>query len=72
MDGNPVRYAVENVDEFRLWSVGKDGVDDGGVAPVNNSGPLYGIDMVWPMPATAEQVRKKREELERERAAGIP
>lgn len=49
MDGQPLRYARTAEGFFRLWSVGLDGVDDGGVARKKDSGSdEKGLDWVWP------------------------
>jgi hypothetical protein len=52
-DGQPLRYRAAAAGGFTLYSVGEDGVDDGG-NPTNRqpaSGSLYwqdGKDWVWP------------------------
>jgi hypothetical protein len=60
-DGAGLRYRSEPEGTFLLYSVGEDGVDDGGDAsPATKSesfGWQQGRDLVWPQPATAEQVR---------------
>jgi len=74
-DGKAVRYAPEVGHDFRLWAVGRDGIDGidgGGVSVATNKSPMFDQDMIWPMPATADEVGKKREALERERAAAMP
>lgn len=55
MDGKPLRYKAEGAEDYVLYSVGKDGVDDGGNAgsPTTPSGkalPDFAdrIDIVWP------------------------
>ena len=61
-DGNPLRYRVNPNGAFLLYSVGKDGIDDGGdptAAPGSTSTQLQrGRDWVWPQPATAEEIQK--------------
>jgi hypothetical protein len=58
MDGEPLRYRREE-GGFLLYSVGEDGVDDGGDArPVDERtlapGLVTGRDMVWPVATSAE------------------
>jgi hypothetical protein len=59
MDGKPLRYKAGNDGLFLLYSVGLDGVDDGGKGwPKNGKKNLAPSlwdgfhDMVWPQPAT--------------------
>ena len=71
MDGQPLRYRLHDDGTFLLYSVGEDGVDDGG-NPNRAEGdrwvsPLYGRDEVWPMPASAEEI-KQAEEAARKRS----
>lgn len=63
-DGKTVRYVPEAGDEFRLWAVGRDGIDGGGVSVATNKTPMFDQDMIWPMPATAEDEERKRKALE--------
>jgi hypothetical protein len=69
MDGQPLRYRLTEDGHFVLYSVGLDGVDDGGVlaasAPDPRSRRLAAMgmaatgpsgDIVWPPPATAAEV----------------
>jgi hypothetical protein len=60
VDGKPLRYRAVGADSFVLYSIGKDGLDDGGDAtnPNKNSAPLWqnGRDWVWPQPASAEEI----------------
>ena len=57
MDGQPLRYRVNADGSFTLYSVGLDGVDDGGsTQPPQKGYQSYirgwdGRDMVWPVPA---------------------
>lgn len=49
MDGQPLRYRRTPEGFFQLWSAGLDGVDNGGVAKLKDSGPdETGLDWVWP------------------------
>ena len=71
MDGNPLRYHVTADGQFTLYSVGLDGVDNGGtMKPVPTTGttrPIRGgiiglfgaqdTDLVWPRPATDAQIK---------------
>jgi hypothetical protein len=60
VDGQPLRYRPATDGTFLLYSIGADGVDDGG-NPVNAGAgkSLYwqsGRDWVWPQPATPEEI----------------
>jgi hypothetical protein len=60
MDGHALRYRLNPDGTYLLYSVGDDGVDNGGdPTPEKGKGPGYfnGRDMVWPRPATAEEMR---------------
>ena len=63
-DGKPIRYEQETKSTYRLWSVGKDGIDGGGFSVSTNANPLWDQDMIWPKPATPEDVARMRAELE--------
>lgn len=72
MDAQPLRYRLSNTNSFLLYSVGLDGVDDGG--DVNPKEPASRNffwtqckDYVWPQPATAEQLREFNSQLEQKR-----
>lgn len=61
-DGQPLRYRPGEGGRYLLYSIGKDGHDDGGdpVPPDKTTRSLqlyYGRDWVWPMPATAEEIQ---------------
>jgi hypothetical protein len=61
IDGQPLRYRDHADGSFLLYSVNDDGKDDGGdplpTSPVSlNYYFGNGRDMVWPMPATAEEI----------------
>jgi len=59
MDGKTLRYRVNPDTSFVLYSVNENGKDDGGDAtPENPQSRNFseGRDMVWPMPATADEV----------------
>ena len=74
MDGKPLRYGLKPDGTFLLYSVGEDGVDNGGdPTPVQN--PDSGFrssqsnhwwlarDAVWPMPASPEEIRAYEDSL---------
>jgi hypothetical protein len=71
MDGQPLRYRLKADGTFLLYSVGDNGVDDGGnPSPPKNirSSNFYWqnnlvLDWVWPQPATPEEVRNYYEHL---------
>jgi len=60
MDGQPLRYKLKTDGSFLLYSVGENGVDDGGdPAPMegdNFRNLLRDRDIVWPVPATREEI----------------
>jgi len=64
-DGRPLKYRSNPDETFLLYSVGEDGIDDGGDAtPVKtplsgnpNGNWLTGRDWVWPQPATAAEIQ---------------
>ena len=64
VDGQPLRYRCNADGTFLLYSVGSDGVDDGGDPTMPKSaGSTYWLnldarDWVWPQPATAAEVEK--------------
>ncbi len=74
MDGQPLRYRLTGDGHFVLYSVGLDGVDNGGrIQPPALHGRPYdpfggefgfrqGADLVWPRPAAAEEAQKLFEE----------
>ncbi|HKI70873.1 MAG TPA: hypothetical protein VKA81_00725, partial [Verrucomicrobiae bacterium] len=60
MDGRELRYRPNADSGFLLYSVNEDGQDDDGDAtmPKDRQGRpnlINGRDMVWPMPATAQE-----------------
>jgi len=61
IDGKPLRYRLRAEGGFLLYSVNEDGTDDGGdprpTSPASQNYSLgNGRDMVWPMPATSEEI----------------
>jgi hypothetical protein len=62
MDGQPLRYRLKEDGSFLLYSIGDDGHDDGGDASSTQNYLSFtwqrGRDLVWPQPATAEEVQK--------------
>jgi hypothetical protein len=60
MDGKPLRYRLNADGTFALYSVGEDGIDNGGDSnPPLSSGQVRmwsGRDEVWPVPATKEDI----------------
>ena len=66
IDGLPLRYRLQADGSFLLYSVNEDGKDDGGdPRPTSPASQNYsfgnGRDMVWPMPATADEVAEAQE-----------
>lgn len=67
MDGKPMKYRFNTDGTWLLYSVGNDGRDDGGdpsPAKPDQTYPLIwrGKDVVWPSPATPEEVEAYRKE----------
>ncbi len=61
MDGTPIKYHRDSSLEFTLYSVGDDGMDDGGdwrltVSKGTWHGRWYRKDVVWPKPALPEEL----------------
>jgi len=70
MDGKTLRYRPKDEGGFLLYSVGEDGQDNGGeptiLEPATgfNRAPWWkGRDAVWPMPATAEEIKEYEDRL---------
>ena len=62
-DGQTLRYRVDEQGRFLLYSVGEDGIDQGGDATPMEGSPYQasfwrGHDLVWPRAATAEEVKR--------------
>jgi hypothetical protein len=66
-DGKPLRYQLKPDGTFLLYSIGEDGVDNGGDAsPATKSetfGWQRGRDLVWPTAATPEEVSAYQQKL---------
>jgi hypothetical protein len=67
MDGHPLRYRAQPAAGFLLYSVGEDGIDEGGDASLPRGKTSSGIiwnrkDVVWPSPATEAEVEAYRAE----------
>lgn len=68
MDGKPLRYQLRPDGDFLLYSVGEDGIDDGGDPRPPASAPngtsrswLVGRDIVWPRVATSANLEEYRQ-----------
>ena len=83
MDGKPLRYRTQANGGFLLYSIGLDGVDDGGDASPSagsTTSSVYGAfpashwqkgrDWIWPLPATAEETEKQAAEYLSKRTPG--
>jgi hypothetical protein len=65
MDGQPLRYHPNSDGTFLLYSVGENGVDDGGDPSLEKDVTSsnfywqndYALDWVWPQPATQEEIQ---------------
>jgi hypothetical protein len=63
VDGNPLRYRKADEKSFVLYSIGGNGIDEGGDATpeksrMTNSSPWFqGKDIVWPSPASPAEIR---------------
>jgi hypothetical protein len=70
VDGKPLRYKLNSDGTFLLYSVGENGVDDGGNPSLEKgveSSSYYwqnphALDWVWPQPATAAEIQKYYDE----------
>jgi hypothetical protein len=73
MNGKPLRYKLNPDGTFLLYSVGEDGIDNGGDPTHREGGRIFfpiwdGCDAVWPVAATQQDVeaweasRQKRNE----------
>ena len=67
MDGQPLRFRREPGGSFVLYSVGEDGKDDGGDTSLRPGKTNLRIfwerkDVVWPAPASAEELEVYRTE----------
>jgi hypothetical protein len=62
-DGQPLRYRLKPDATFLLYSIGLDGIDNGGdPSPADTktksySWPQRGRDLVWPTPASPDEIR---------------
>lgn len=71
VDGKPLRYRPNNDGTFLLYSVGENGVDDGGNPSLEKgvtSSTFYwqnnrALDWVWPQPATEAEIQAYYKEL---------
>jgi hypothetical protein len=77
MDGHALRYRLTSTNSFLLHSIGPDGVDGNGDASPMTPGSrilpwAQCKDIVWPQPATVEQVREFNRQLEQKRSAKPP
>jgi hypothetical protein len=71
VDGQSLRYKLNPDGTFLLYSIGEDGVDNGGdpatPASTKTFPWLKGRDMVWPVPATDAEVFARREKIHGQR-----
>jgi hypothetical protein len=66
VDGQPLRYRPNKDGIFLLYSVGENGVDDGGNPSLEKGVTsssfgwqnIHALDWVWPQPATPEEIKK--------------
>jgi hypothetical protein len=57
VDGQPLRYRLNKDGTFLLYSIGSNGIDDGGVGAAPAWLNLNAPDWVWPQPATPAEVQ---------------
>ena len=65
VDGQPLRYRPNANGTFLLYSVGENGVDDGGDASLEKGitslyyswQNIHALDWVWPQPATEAEIQ---------------
>jgi len=71
MDGHDLRYRLNPDGTYLLYSVGRDGIDNGG-DPTPEKGKslsfFNGQDLVWPRPATEEEVQTYETEQNKQKA----
>jgi hypothetical protein len=73
VDGKPLRYQPKADGTFLLYSVGENGVDDGGDPALEKGAESssfnwlnpHALDWVWPQPATPEEIQKYYEQQAR-------
>jgi hypothetical protein len=69
MDGKPLRYRLKPDGTFVLYSVGENGIDDGGdpsLLPGKETVRFWdGLDAVWPTPASAEETARAMEKAKK-------
>jgi len=66
IDGNPLRYHNNGDGTYLLYSIGDDGVDNGGDATIDTTGKpanyywqnAHSRDWVWPQPGTAAEIKR--------------
>ena len=63
-DGKPIRYEQETKSHVSTLVGGKGWDRWGRVFGFTNANPLWDQDMIWPKPATPEDVARMRAELE--------
>ena len=65
VDGQPLRYRLNADDSSTLYSIGENGVDDGGNPSLEKGSTSssfnwqnpHALDWVWPQPATEEEIK---------------
>ena len=61
MNGQTLHYRQNSDGTFLLYSVGENGMDDGGNSPSHKWWEFYWIadtlDLVWPQPATEDEIQ---------------
>ena len=74
MDGHDLRYRLDPDGTYLLYSVGDDGIDNGGDARLKEGSSssfwYYGRDLVWPRAATDEEVQVYEAEQNKPKARG--
>ena len=74
MDGRDLRYRLNPDGTYLLYSVGDDGIDDGGDARPKEGASAsfwyYGRDLVWPRAATDEEVQAYEAEQNKPKVRG--
>jgi len=62
MNGQPMHYLKNSDGTFQLYSVGENGVDDGGKPSPHKWWEFYwfapNLDLVWPQPATPAEIQQ--------------
>lgn len=65
MDGKPLRYSLQSEGFYLLYSVGRNGTDEGGDSGSRQTGQVLGLDqfapdLVWPITANDDEIQNSK------------